>query len=185
MRSGRKEPFVDRGLERRLHRDGPARGDRAEAIQGALSDPARRLIDDPKEAHVVGGVRNDPKVGEDVFDLGALVEAKPTHDPIRKRRSRQRLLDGAALSMHAIKDRNLAERGARRLKLVDGTNEERCLIPLIERLSDDDLRAVLALGEKTLRLAIDSFLDDRVGRAKNTRTRTIISLEFDARGLLK
>src|SRR5690606_22735763 len=110
---------------------------------------------------------------------------KPTHAPMRKRRSRQRLLDGAALSMHAIKDRNLAERGARRLKLVDGTNEERCLIPLIERLSDDDLRAVLALGEKTLRLAIDGFLDDRVGRAKNTRTRTIISLEFDARGLLK
>ena len=83
---------------------------------GRLADPAARRVDDPRERHRVGRVRDQAQVGDRVLDLGALVELRAPDHLVGDLEPHQRVLEHAALGVDPVEDRDLvARRSPRRV----------------------------------------------------------------------
>jgi hypothetical protein len=98
---------VDERLHRLQQRLAPFGGELPQRLHGRLADAARRRVEDPIEADVIGRVRQDLEVSEDVLDLAPVVEADRSEDPIRDPRLQHRLLEEPRLRVRAVEHRAL------------------------------------------------------------------------------
>ena len=75
-------------------------------LNRALSDSARRSVDDPQQADRVVRILSHLKICQDVFHFSALVETDASRDHILSPVAPQRFLDLPGLKVRAIQDRN-------------------------------------------------------------------------------
>ncbi len=133
--------------------------DRFERLHHALSDAARRHVDDPPEADVVVRIEHELQVGERVLDLLALVEADAADDLVRDAGAPQRVFQRPRLGVGSIQHGDcvldvLVQRA------TSGPRDELGLVQVVAGAVIQDLRAALALRVEPLVLAVPVLRDD-------------------------
>ena len=102
-----------------------------ERLDGLLPDASRGDVEDPQQAHVVGRVRDEPEVREDVLDLGAVVEPQPADDPVGDVLAAELLLEEPRLGVDPVEERDLLEAPPRSPELGDGLDDQLGLLALV------------------------------------------------------
>ncbi len=123
-------------------------------------------------------VMNEAQIRDCVFDLFALIEASPPHQPVFHTTPDKLFFQYAALSIGAIHHSTIP-RGNIGLCLKPGnlTDDQARFILLIVGLDHLDLHPLAPLGEKILVHAVLVLADDMLGRIQNSTCRTIILLQ--------
>jgi nitrogen regulatory protein PII len=168
------------GLHRLPHGRLLGAGAGHDALVGRLADAARGLVDDALERDLVGGVGEDAQVGEQIFDLGAIVEADAADDGVRQSRRRAAPLPARATARACDKRRrNRRARGLVEAQPLNGSHHELRLRPLVlGGLIAHQLAAEL-LGEEALLLALQVARDDGVGGVEDDLRRAVVLLQLD------
>src|SRR4029077_14584510 len=78
--------------------------DQAQGVDGHFANAARRGIQDAQQGHVVSRKNRHAHVGENVFDLGAFVEAEAAEQTVANSAAAKRFFEGARLGVGAVKD---------------------------------------------------------------------------------
>ena len=90
-----------------------------EKLQGGVAEAALRQVEDALEGKIVGGLRDTAQIGERIADLGALVKSRAADHPVGQAKRDEPLLEFAHLERGADKNRDLVERMALALQLLD------------------------------------------------------------------
>jgi hypothetical protein len=160
-----------------------SRGGIEEAGDGGLADPPGRRVDDSKQAHVVRGVDHHPQIREQIFHLGAIVEAHAADDAVADVGASKRLFDHARLSVRAIEDRNVGKAVSLGEELAHASQHEARLVTFVHGADDQDGVSLLVVGPELLWLAIGVARDYRVGSAEDALRRAVVLLELDQGGV--
>ncbi len=101
--------------------EGDAPGARVlvQALQGRVAEAAPGDVDDTFESEVVGRRIDQAQIGERIANLGPLVEARSADHPIGQAEGDEPVFELAHLKRGAYEDRDLVERMARPLQLLD------------------------------------------------------------------
>ena len=151
----------------------------AQMLQRRQADAPSRIVHHPVEGDLVPGVREEPKVGQHVLDLAALVEAHAPHDLVGHTRAAERVLERSRLGVGPVQHRHLTVRQARcRLDApLHFVHDPACLVVLVERLHEGDQFAPLALGPERLPLPIHVLRDHAIRGVQDALARTVVSFE--------
>ena len=163
-----------------------ARRVRLQALQAGGADAALGRVDDAQQALRVVGVHEDGEVGDEVADLGALVELGPADDLVGDRVAPELLLEHAALRVGAVEDGHLVRPvgplGALGLaleQLLHLAGDELGLGALVVDLHDLDERALAPRGPQVLALALAVVGDHGVGRVEDLLRGAVVLLQAD------
>ena len=151
---------------------------RAQHLERARADAARRQVHDALERGVVVAIRDQPQVGERVLDFLALEEPQAAVDAVRDARGEQVFFEHARLRVRAVQDGVVAPVAAARDPLADPVDDELGLVALV-------VGAVTAGCGVPAPSLVHSFLpmrplllrDDRVGRGEDVAGRAVVLLE--------
>ena len=126
-----------------------------------LADAARRHVDDARQRELSRGLRSSAQVGEQVLDLGAVVEAQAADDGVGDAGGRKRLLDARATGRgcgRRRRSRRAACLGARRR---GSPRRPSCAsLALVARRGAGDRLAARRLGPERLALRARLWRDD-------------------------
>ena len=117
-----------------------------EQLDGGVAEPALGHIDDALEGEVVGLRIDAAQIGERVADFGALVEARAADHPIGQAEGDEAVLELAHLERGAHQDRDLVERMAAALQLLDLLADDAGFLLEVPGRGDGDLLAGLAFA---------------------------------------
>ena len=174
---------------------------RAQRLERALPDAARRHVDDALEGGHVVVVAQDAQVGQRVLDLAALVEARATDQLVAQAVAQEGLLDGAALGVGAVHDGHVLEAVLLVVAVVGPAREDRAgtappghegldlaghplgLLVLAVGLEALDELAARVLGPELLVLAVLVARDHGVGRVEDELGGAVVLLELDHGGV--
>ena len=168
------------GLGGRLpERDLPLVGPRLEARERRVADAAARPVGDAQERDRVVRVVEHLEVGDEVLDLGALVEARAADHLVRDALAHEDVLEHAALRVGAVEDGDLAAREALLDEQRDLGGDVARLGVLVLDLDDAHRVAVAELRPEVLLLALAVVADDAVRRVEDVLGRAVVLLERD------
>ncbi len=157
-----------------------ARGVRGELGDGRVTDPARRVVDDPPEGHLVLRVEDELEVRDEVLHLFALVELLPADHPDRDLPLLQRALDQRRLAVGSVEHGHVL--GPRVLALeeaLDLVADEARLDVGID--GDDHLHEVALHPRRAQDLAVAArcrLRQHRVGHVEDGLARSVVLLEL-------
>ena len=127
-------------------------------------------VDDPLEREVVGGLTDQPQVGDGVADLGALVEAEAADDLVGQADRDEPLLELAGLELGADEDRDVVEAEPPRAHVgFDFLADAARLLGAVPDADDADLLAVAGVGPQRLAEAAGIVRDEAVGGGEDVR----------------
>ena len=161
------------------------RGERnvTNALDARRPDAARRVVEDPAEADLVGAVERQLQVREEILHLLALEELLPADDLVRHHLLAERLLDRLRLPVRPVEHRHLA----RQDPLVPDRLADLRIATHSASASGDaattdrTLAPPQAVGEEDLLvLRVEAPLDDRVGHVEYRLHRAVVLLEPQA-----
>src|SRR5208283_4188405 len=119
-------------------------------LQSRVAQAALRRIDDPLEGEIVGGRRNAAEIGESVANFRALIKARTADHAIRQTERDEALLELAHLEGGAHQDRDLLQRMAAPLQLLDLLADRARLLLAVPDAGDRRLFAERAVCEERL-----------------------------------
>src|SRR3970040_1566706 len=131
-------------------------------FDGLGAQTPRGRVQDAHQTDLVGRVVDETQVGDEILDLATAVEALGADETVRQIGVEKSFLEGPRLGVGAVHDGTLA-----RLQLMlEGQRGDRLddvgrLLLLVVGFPQDDLRALAAVGEEALLLAIGMAIDDR------------------------
>ncbi len=146
-------------------------------------------------------VAGGPQVGQRVLDLAPLVEAGAAHELVAQPVAQERLLDGSALGVGAVHDRDVLQPVLLVVAVVGTPRQDRpgaaspgregldlaChplrLLVLAVSLEALDELAAGIVGPELLVLAVLVALDHRVGGIEDELGGAVVLLELDHRGI--
>ena len=147
---------------------------------GPVADAALGDVEDASQVDRVGGVGEDPQVGQRVLDLAALVEPGAADHLVGQADSHEDLFERPGLRVGAVEHRDvpgLHPGGV--AELVDGLGDEGGLVVLVVADVADDRRAVAAVGPEVLLAPLGVLGDDRVGGLQDGLGGAVVLLEQD------
>ena len=144
-------------------------------LQGLGADAPGRDVDDAPQAQVVGGVLDDPEVGQHVLDLCPVEEPGAADDAVGHPLALEGLLQGVGLGVVAVEHCTVAEPPG----LPDLPGHKGSLVVLVRRLVDRDGAAGVVVGPELLALAAPVVGDDAVGRLQNGLGGAVVLLQPD------
>ena len=151
-------------------------------LERRVAEPALGRVDDALEGEVVGRLVDEAQIGERVADLRALVEARAADDPIGQAERDEAVLELAHLERGAHQDRDLVERVAAALQLLDLLADRARFLLGVPRRDDRDLLARLVLGAQRLAEPALVVGDEVRGGGEDVGGRAIIALQPDHLG---
>ena len=155
--------------------------DRAQGVDGDFADAARRRIEHAQEGHVVVGEDGQAHVGEDVLDLGALVEAEAAQQAVANAAAAKGFFKGARLRVGAVEHGDVRG-GIDQLQTRDLGGDVVGLGLGVARLEEDQVRAFAARGFELFADALLVVGDDGAGGVQNFLVRAVVLLDAqDAR----
>ena len=173
---------LDHRARRFEQRDAALAGVVVQHLHGGIAEPALRHVDDALEGEIVGRRIDDAQIGQRVADLGALIEARAADDAIGQAERDEAVLELAHLIRGAHQDRDVVERFALALQLLDLLADAARFFLRIPGAGDRDLLALDILGAQGLAEASFIVRDQMRGRGENMRRRAIIALQPDHLG---
>ncbi len=179
-RARRKRPEIVGG-EEIPGRHAPARRLPLEQLLGRLADPARRLVEDPGEREAVARVAQQAQVGDEVLDLGPLVETHPADERVGDLLLEELVLEGAGLGVGAHQHGEIGE------AVLGGESAQRAghpagLVPLVGGAVEGDPGAGSGVGPEPLAAAVPVLRDDRVGGREDRGGGAVVALQLAHRG---
>ena len=144
---------------------------------GGPPHTAPRFLHGPHECHVVAGVHDQPKIGEGILDLFALVEAHTTDDDIRNARPSQGILEHARLRVGSIEHGNVGPAQPLAAQGQDALGHEIRLLVLIPGSIEGWRLSVLVFRPQRLVLADGVVDNDSSGGGQDAFGRTIVLLQ--------
>ena len=148
-------------------------------LQGRVAEAALRQIEDALERKIIGGLRDTAQIGERIADLGALVKSRAADHPVGQAKRDEALLEFAHLERGAHKNRDLVERMALALQLLDLFADHAGFFFRIPNAGDGRLLAQRAIGEERLAKPPLIMRDETRGRGEDMAGRAVIALEPD------
>src|SRR4051812_15375839 len=168
------------GLGGRLpERDLALVGPRLEARERGVADATPRAVRDAQEGDRVVRVVEHLEVGDEVLDLGALVEARAADHLVRDALADEDVLEHAALRVGAVEDGDLAAREALLHQQRDLGGDVAGLGVLVLDLDRADRVALAELRPEVLLLALAVVADDAVRGVEDVLGRAVVLLERD------
>ena len=151
-------------------------------LHGGVAEAALRHVDDALEGEVVGRRVDDAQIGQRVADFGALVEARAADDAVGQAERDEAVFELAHLERGAHQDRDLVERVALALQLLDLLADAAGFLLGVPGAGDGDLLAVDVLGAQ--RLAEPAFVvrDQMRGGGEDVAGRAVVALQPDDLG---
>ena len=98
---------------------------------GDVADTARGDVDDAQQARLIETVLDQTQVGDEVFDLAALIEAHAADQAVGNAMSHERVLDRARLRVRAVEHGELAERTPGYRESFDLAGDELALLIVV------------------------------------------------------
>ena len=148
-----------------------------------MADAARRHIDDPQQTDAVERVVDQTEVGDHVFDLATLVEARTADQPVGKALRHQLLLNYARLGVGAVHDRDVAGRSPilpqQAFDLLDHLMR---LVLLVVADEQRDRLALAVLGPQRLVLAAAVHPNDSLSAVQDRLRGAVVLLQQDDSG---
>ena len=141
--------------------------------------PRRGTLTIRLNASASDGVHDVAQVRDDVFDLGARVEADAADDAIRNAVGEQRLFEDARLRVGAIEHDEIAIGRAVADHALDLLDDVARFVAFGRRRIDRDRLALVARGEELLRRARAVVGDQRVGGIENALRAAIVLFELE------
>src|SRR5262245_56746129 len=121
-----------------------------QGFEAGFAEPPPRRIEDALEFEVVRRIERHLEIGGRVPDLLALIEARAADDAIGEAERDEAILEGAHLERGAHQDRDLAQRMALPLKLLDILADDASFLFVVPAALDRDLLAGRAVGAERL-----------------------------------
>src|SRR5450759_3212511 len=148
-----------------------------EELQGRVAEAALGQVEDALERQIVGGLRDAAKISQRVTDLGALVKSRAADHPVGQAERNEALLEFAHLERRADQNRDLVERMALALQLLDLFGNNAGFFLRIPNAGDGWLLANFAIGEE--RFAEPSLVmrDEARRDREDMPGRAVIALE--------
>ena len=151
-------------------------------LHGGVAKPALGHIDDALEGEIVGRRIDQAQIGERIADFGALVEARAADHAIGQAERDEAVFELAHLERGAHQDRDLVERMAVALQLLDLLADGARFLFRIPRAGHRHLLAVDIVGAQ--RLAEPAFVvrDQVRGGGEDVAGRAVVALQPDHLG---
>ncbi len=169
--------------------DEPTAGRRrvaVELVDAGVADAPLGHVEDPLDAHLVGGVDDGAEVRHRVADLPAVVVTRAADHLVRHTAAHQRLLDDAALGVGAVEHGDLSPvDGVRVAQLVGSGGDEAGLVVLVLGPVADDPVAAPDVGPQVLGLAVDVVGDHGVGGVEDRLRAAVVLVEDDRRDTIR
>ena len=173
---------LDHHLRGRHQGQAALAADIVQQLQRGIAEAALGRIDDALEGEVVVGLGDAAQVGQRVADLEPLVEARAADHPIGQPERDEALLELAHLERGAHQDRDLVERLALALQLLDLLADRARLLLGVPHAGDGRLLAGFAFGEQRLAEPVLVVGDQPRGGAQDMAGRAVVVLEPHHRG---
>jgi hypothetical protein len=154
-----------------------ARGPGDEGLLRGAADAPLGAAQDAAPAHVVGRVQRRPRVGEDVLDLLAVVEAHPADDLGGDAALAQRLLEDPRLRVRPVQHGDVVVGAAPAEPGVHGARHEVGLRAVVVGPEERHRLALALGGAQHLLEAALVLLDQRVGQPQHRSDRAVVGLE--------
>ena len=154
-------------------------GELEDQAERALADAAFRSFGHPGKSGAIRAIDHQLEIGEQVFDLGPVIEAEATDDAVGNTASAQAVFKDARLGVGAIEDCEVLPLAVVALHALD---RGRYRIALVELVVDREQRERLALGivgADGLVLAQGVVADHALGGTQDHLGRAIILFEQD------
>ncbi len=171
------------GLDHRAHRIEQRHlalaGVVMQQLDRGVAEPALRHVDDALEGEIIGRRVDDAQVRQRVADFGALVEPGTADHAIGQAEGDEAIFELAHLERGAHQNRDLVQRLALALQLLDLLADATSLFFRIPRAGHRDLLAVDVLGAQ--RLAEPAFIvrDQIRGGGEDVAGGAVVALEPD------
>ena len=154
-------------------------GPRLEAGEARVADAATRPVGDAQERDRVVRVVEHLEIGDEILDLGALVEARAADHLVRDALADEHVLEHAALRVRAVEDRDLGAGEALLDEQRDLGGDVARLGVLVLDLDHAHRVAVAELRPEVLLLALAVVADDAVRGVEDVLRRAVVLLERD------
>ena len=174
-----RQPFDLRAQRQRVQqRHAALGGELLEALDRPVPYLPRRDVDDTRQTDAVGGIRDHSRVGEDVLDLGALVEPDATDDVVRNGRPAQAVLDDPRLGVCPVENGELVvvARPVGR-QTDDAVPDGVGLLVLVRAPDERHLPSLVPLGPELLLLAALVPADHVVGGIEDVAGGPVVLFE--------
>ena len=155
-----------------------------QAGDGGLANSPHGSVHHPLERQPVGGIGNQPEVGQQILDLGPLVKRQPGGHLVGDAVTSQREFDGTGEGIHPVENGEVGPVASLMLgDLPDQCGDPFGLEMLVIEEQRLDLVPLVIVGEEGLGLTPDVVGDQRIGRPADHLRAAVVHLEANDLGL--
>ena len=155
------------------------RGNLPHDFHRSRADAARRAVDDPSQAQIIGRRGNEAQIRQHVLDLGPVEEAGAADDAVGDAAALEGVFKLVGLGVHAVEHRMIPPVCPPPVGGQDLRGDILGLVPLVVgEVMGQQLSPVLVCPE-LFALALEVVGDDGVGRVQDMGGAAVILLESD------